>query len=174
MCLDIMTPVLSIGSSMLTQTAQAKRQNAAYQQNALNANKSAVEQYYQTNLNQIQEQAKALQQKLATQEETTKAKGTALASTQNSGQSTLSVLRDIERQGAKAANTTDINSRNAAIETASNKEAVQQQTQGRIDSVAQASEPDLISASLSGLGGYLGVQANKTKYDNHNTGDPKK
>lgn len=171
MCLSIAAAGLGIIGNVITQSAQAKRQNAAYQANALNATAAASEQYAQINLASIQESAKGVQQKLANAQDVLKAKGTALASTQNSGQSTSSVLHDIERQGAKADNVTDINIKNAKIETASNKEAVKTQTQGRIDSVAQGTEPDLFAAAISGLGSYLGAQTFNTKYDSHNTGE---
>ena len=81
MCLSIAAAGLGIIGNVITQSAQAKRQNAAYQANALNAGAAAIEQQAQINLASIQESAKGVQQKLANAQDVLKAKGTALAST---------------------------------------------------------------------------------------------
>ena len=95
MCWQIALGIASTAANTVVQAEQSRRQNEAYQANALNANQNATEQYYQNNMQRIQEEAKAVQQRMENKEGVLKAKGTALASTENSGQSTSQVLRDV-------------------------------------------------------------------------------
>lgn len=163
---------LTLAESVLgfgAQKNQAAAQNAAYQSNALKANQSATEQYYQTTLAQIQEEAKAVQEKIANRADVIDAQGKALASSQNSGASTSMVLKDIEREGAKADNITDINTKNARTQAMADKDAVKMQAQNRIDSMEQATEPSLAQAAISGLGAVAGYglkQPSKTNTTN--------
>lgn len=162
MCWEIALGIAGTVANTVGQAEQSRRQNEAYQANALNANQNATEQYYQNNMQRIQEEAKAIQQRMETKENVLQAKGTALASTENSGQSTSQVLRDIERQGAKADNATDVNLKNIKANAKSTEESVKQQTQGRIDSVAQGADTSIAATAINGLGAVVGTyQRNK-------------
>lgn len=147
--------VASTAASFAQQTEASKRQNEAYVSNANAANTNAVEQYYQNNLSFIQEEAKAVQERMKTKEEVIRAKGTAVASSQNSGQSMSNVLNNLERQGAKADNVTDINIKNTKTNAVNTAKSIESQTKGRIDSVSQGAEPDLVATAISGLGPTL-------------------
>ena len=172
MCFAAVGLGLSLAETVLgygAQKNQAAAQNAAYQSNALKANQSAIEQYYQTTLAQIQEEAKAVHEKIANRADVIAAQGKALASSQNSGASTSMVLKDIEREGAKADNVTDINTKNARTQAMADKDAVKTQAQNRIDSMEQASEPNIVQAAISGLGAVTGYglrQSSKTNTTN--------
>lgn len=168
MCWQIALGIASTAANTVVQAEQSRRQNEAYQANALNANQNATEQYYQNNMQRIQEEAKAVQQRMENKEGVLKAKGTALASTENSGQSTSQVLRDIERQGAKADNATDINLKNAKANAKSTEDSIKQQTQGRIDSVAQGADTSIAATAINGLGIVAGAYQ-KNKYMAGNT-----
>lgn len=163
MCLNIALGVMSTVASAMAQGAAADRQNEAYRRNAANSNQDAVEKYAQNQMQEIQEAAKATQARIDNKAEVVKAKGTALASTENSGSSTNSVLHDLERQGAKNDNITNVNERNAKIQADANRTSIKNEAQGRIDGMSTAEGPSLVQTAISGLGAvapYVG----KSKY----------
>lgn len=169
MCIDPMT-ALGIATSafgFIQESAGAATQSAQYQANAVNANQAAAEQYYENNNKLIQEEAKATQQRIANKTELIKAKGMATASTENNGQSTNMVLRDLERQAAKSDATVNVNLKNAKAQAKQEAQNIKLQAQGRIDSVPLPQEPDLISNALSGLGVVIGANE---KYNGHGEG----
>lgn len=155
--------VASTAASFVQQTEASKRQNEAYVSNANAANTNAVEQYYQNNLSFIQEEAKAVQERMKTKEEVIRAKGTAVASSQNSGQSMSNVLNDLERQGAKADNVTDVNVKNTKTDMMNTAQSITDQTKGRIDSVSRGTDPDLVATAISGLGATV-ISSIDSKY----------
>ena len=159
MCIDPTTMgIISTIGGFIGKSAAADRQNAQYQANAVNANQAATEQYYENNNRIIKEEAKAVQQRIQNQTNLIKNKGAAIASTENSGQSTSMVLHDLERQAARANAVTDTNAKNAKIQALQDSRDIQMQTQGRIDSVPMGEAPDLISTALTGLGVVVGAQ----------------
>lgn len=161
MCwLTVLQGGLGIASQVMAQNAAAENQNAQYQQNALNANQSASEQYAQNYLRQIQEEARATQERIATGIELAKARGTAVASSENSGSSMFSTIHDIERQGARDVNVTDINLRNTVTRIAADNNSTALENKGRIDSVSQASGADPVATAISGLGVVVGIAGN--------------
>ena len=82
MCIDPTTMgIISTIGGFIGKSAAADRQNALYQANAVNANQAATEQYYENNNRIIQEEAKAVQQRIQNQTNLIKNKGAALAST---------------------------------------------------------------------------------------------
>lgn len=165
MCLaSLALGIASTAASFASQQEAANRQNEAYAANVKAANSNAVEQYYQNNLSFVQEEAKAVQERMKTKEELVRTKGTAVASSQNYGQSMNSVLQDLERQGAKADNVTDINIKNAKTNAVNTAKSIESQTKGRIDSVSQGAEPDLVATAISGLGPTL-VAGIDSKYE---------
>ena len=166
MCWANLDMGLGIGSTLIGAMGQneaAARQNEAYQRNALAANQNASEQYAQNYLKQIQEEAKAIQEKIANRADVMKAKGTALASTENAGLSTANVLYDLERQGAGKDNITDINLKNAKVQVEADNTAIKNQAQSRIDSVAQATGADPVATAITGLGVVVGAQNAKSQ-----------
>ena len=170
MCWETAIGIASTVANTMVQAEQSQRQNEAYQANALNANQNATEQYYQNTMQQLQEEAKATQQRNENNEDVLKAKGTAIASTENSGQSTSQVLNDLTRQGAKANNATDVNTKNAQINAKSTADSINKQTQGRIDSVSQGSDVSLAATAINGLGVVVGSYS-KNKYTGKDRSD---
>lgn len=166
MCWGTLQIIQGIGSTVagaLGQNAAAERQNAAYMQNAVNANASASEQYAQNYLRQIQEEAAATQARIKNNIEMMKNRGTALASSQNSGLSTFGVLRDIERQGAREGNVIDTNLENTQAQLAANTMNIYNEAQQRIDSMSTASGADPVATALSGLGVVVGIANDQTR-----------
>lgn len=163
MCWQMALGIASTAAQFAAQSEAANQQNRYYAQNAMATNTDAVEKYAQEQLARIQEEAKATQERLNTRTEVTKAKGTALASSENGGVSENQVLRDMERQGAKQSNVVSVNEKNMRNQSKANVDAINREAQGRIDSVRQGSQPSLLSAVVSGLGGTIGYMDNKTK-----------
>lgn len=166
MCWGTLQIAQGIGSTVagaLGQNAAAERQNAAYMQNAVNANASASEQYTQNYLRQIQEEAAATQARIKNNIEMMKNRGTALASSQNSGLSTFGVLRDIERQGAREGNVIDTNLENTQAQLAANTTNIYNEAQQRIDSMPTATGADPVATALSGLGVVVGIANDQTR-----------
>lgn len=145
------------------QNEAAERQNAAYMQNAANANASASEQYAQNYLRQIQEEAAATQARIKNRIETMRTRGTALATSQNSGASTFGVLHGIERQGAREGNVIDANLENTTAQLAANPTNIYNEAQQRIDSMPTASGADPVATALSGLGVVVGISNDATR-----------
>ena len=166
MCLSIALGVMSTVATAMAQNEAAKRQNQAYQQNALNANADAVEKYAQNQMQQIQEEAKAARERLMNKEETIKAKGTAAAGAQNEGSSVNAVMHDLERQGARHDDVTGVNLKNAKAQANANKASIKNEAQNRINSMSTAEGPSLIQTAISGLGNiapYVGGDKIKGK-----------
>lgn len=169
--LQIAQGIGSVVAGAAGQNAAAERQNAAYMQNAVNANASASEQYAQNYLRQIQEEAAATQERIKNNIEMMKNRGTALASSQNSGVSTFNVLRDIERQAARQGNVIDTNLENTQSQLAANTTNIYNEAQQRIDSMPTATGADPVATALSGLGVVVGI-ANDQPRLSKDTGNP--
>ena len=161
------------GISYLSAKEQADQQYQNYKNNAVTAYSAANTQYAANNDKIIQEEAKAIQDKLQNKIQTIKAVGTAKASTQNQGSSTNSVIQDLKRQGAQADGTTNINLKNAKTEALSTRQSIQQQTQNRINSVDPGQQPSLIAHAISGLGAVYASSESKYKETDHNGGSKK-
>lgn len=166
MCWGTLQIAQGIGGTLMGAIGQneaAERQNQAYIQNAANANASASEQYAQNYLRQIQEEAAATQARIKNRIETMRTRGTALASSQNSGASTFGVLHDIERQGAREGNVIDANLENTTAQLAANTTNIYNEAQQRIDSMPTASGADPVATALSGLGVVVGISNDATR-----------
>ena len=164
MCWGTLQIAQGIGGTLMGAIGQneaAERQNAAYMQNAANANASASEQYAQNYLRQIQEEAAATQARIKNRIETMRTRGTALASSQNSGASTFGVLHDIERQGAREGNVIDANLENTTAQLAANTTNIYNEAQQRIDSMPTASGADPVATAINGLGVVVGLAGNQ-------------
>lgn len=158
------------GIAFLSAKEQADQQNQNYKNNAVTAYSAANDQYASTNNKIIQEEAKAAQDRLQNKIQTLKALGTAKASTQNQGESTNSVMHDIQRQGAQTDGTTNVNLKNAKTEALATRQSIQQQTQNRINSVDPGQQPSLIAHAISGLGTVYASSESKYKETDHNGG----
>lgn len=166
MCWGTLQIAQGVGGTLMGAVGQneaAERQNAAYMQNAANANASASEQYAQNYLRQIQEEAATTQARIKNRIETVRTRGTALASSQNSGASTFGVLHDIERQGAREGNVIDTNLENTNAQIAANTTNIYNEAQQRIDSMPTASGADPVATALSGLGVVVGIANDATR-----------
>lgn len=156
---------LAIGSTAFEHVAgvsAADQQNQYYMSNAAAANADAVEKYAAEQLALIQKEEQAAEQRMALQRSAVEAKGEALASSENFGQSADITLLDIERQRARQSNTVDTNIANERIQSEANIRTINAENENRINSVATAEGPDLISTVLSGLGAVAGA-SNGTK-----------
>lgn len=161
------------GISYLSAKEQSDQQYQNYKNNAVTAYSAANTQYAANNDKIIQEEAKAIQDKLQNKIQTIKAVGTAKASTQNQGSSTNSVIQDLKRQGAQADGTTNINLKNAKTEALSTRQSIQQQTQNRINAVDKGQDPNIIAHALTGLGAVYASSESKYKETDHNGGSKK-
>lgn len=172
MCLSLALGIASTAASMVSAAESSARQTEMYQSNALNANQDAEEKYAQNQMQQIQEEAKAAQSRINTKASVVQAKGTALAGSANEGSSVNSVLNDLERQGAKNDNVTDINARNAKIQANANNTSIGNEAQGRIDSLTPGSDASVVGAAIAGLTGVYTEYKddNKTYQDTGGTG----
>lgn len=150
---------LGIGTTAMEYVAgvqSANQQNQYYMDNAAAANANASEKYAAEQLAQVQKEEQATEQRMALRRSAIESTGSALASTENFGQSTDQVLHDIERQRARQTQTVNTNIENERIQSQANMEAIQSEAANRINSVQTASSPDLISTVISGLGNTLG------------------
>lgn len=150
---------LGIGTTVLGHVAgvqAADAQNQHYMNNAAAANADAVEKYAAEQLALIQKEAQATEQRNALRRATVEATGSALASSENFGQSANLTLLDVERQRARQSHTVDVNVQNERIQSGANMEAIKAENENRINSVQTASAPDLISSVIAGLGSTLG------------------
>ena len=146
---------LGIGTTLLQYSAQqdaADKQNAYYTANAVAANNDAIEKYAQSQLALMQENAKATNGRIGLNREVVMAKGTAVASSENTGSSYNSVIRDLERQGAVQDNIIVQNLKNKEKQQKNEEKAIESEAQNRINSVTTASDPSIASAVISGLG----------------------
>lgn len=156
---------LAIGSTAFEHVAgvrAADQQNQHYMENAAAANADAVEKYAAEQLAIIQKEEQAAEQRMALMRSAAEAEGTALASSENLGGSARQVLHDIERQRARQSHNTDVNIANERIQSQANIKAINAENANRINSVATAEGPDLISTVLSGLGAAAGASGSKT------------
>lgn len=172
MCLTA-TALLGIaqqGLSFMAEKEASEQQYQNYKNNAVTANQAATEQYVANNNKVIQEEAKAVQERLQNKINTAKAIGTAKASTQNQGISTNMVITDLERQGARADSVTDTNVKNAKAEAQATRLSIQQQTQNRINSVDTGTDPDLFAHAIAGIGTVYAATENKYEGKDHNGG----
>lgn len=165
MCFGTLQIAAGLGGTLLNamaQNEQANQINAAYQQNAINANAAADEQYAANYTKQIQEEAAAVQERMQSRVETLRNKGSALASAQNGGSSLWSVLNDIQRQGSQDVNAIDVSLKNKISDIRNQTTSIGSANQQRIDSMPTATGADPFATALSGLGVVLGAQANAT------------
>lgn len=162
MCWQI---ALALGTEAFGHVAGVKaadQQNQYYMNNAAAANADAVEKYAAEQLAIIQKEEQAAEQRMALMRSATEAEGTALASSENLGGSASQVLHDIERQRARQSHNASVNIENERIQSQANIKAINAENENRINSVATAEGPDLISTVLSGLGAVAGATDTST------------
>lgn len=154
MCLTLGTLVglASSGMSYAAQSQQAEAQNAYAQQNAINANQAAVTKYSAELSRQREEAANAARQRQSAYRDTLNAQGTALASSQNEGNSTTMTLQDLARQGAQQIGLIDANQSIQKEQGRDNLNSIHQEAKSRIAGVQTTSGPSLLSLAVNGLG----------------------
>lgn len=165
--LSIINTVASVGSaavSYLGQVQEAATQNAAYAYNKQAAN-DAANTSYSAALQQanIAEKNEARQRNNAILEGM-RARGTALASSQNEGNSTELTLKDLMRQSANDINIVDENAKIRSQQTQDNLASIQAQAANRIGSVGQATSPSILNLAISGIGAYAGSRLSTKQF----------
>ena len=138
--------------SYAAQSQQAAAQNAYAQQNAMNANQAAVTKYSAELSRQREEAANAARQRQSAYRDTLNAQGTALASSQNEGNSTTMTLQDLARQGAQQIGLIDANQIIQKEQGRDNLSSIHQEAKSRIAGVQTTSGPSLLSLAVNGLG----------------------
>ena len=159
MCLSLALGVMSAATSLVSQTAAMEQQNKTHYLNAEIANTDAIEKYAQNQLQKVQEEQKAAETRFNTEVNMRRSRGTALASTQNSGLSTEAVLRDIERQGGREEAATSATLKNAQEQADANAKTIHNEADARIKSVPAGEKPSLVAAAIAGLGTALSAEA---------------
>lgn len=147
---------VEMATNLLGQSSQASEQNEMYQQNAINANQSAGEQYSQLQTRLIQEASKATEDRMTLTREQMNAQGTALASSQNGGTSERMVLNDIARQTGRQKAAVDTNYKYKEQQYAADLVGVKAENQNRINSVSKGQDTNFLSTIISGLGVAIG------------------
>lgn len=156
MCWQMALGIGSTAMEYIGGVQSANQQNQYYMDNAAAANANASEKYAAEQLSLVQKEEQATEQRMALRRSAIESTGSALASTENFGQSTDQTLLDIDRQRARQTQTVDTNIENERIQSKANMEGIQSEAENRINSVQTASGPDLISTIISGLGNTLG------------------
>jgi len=85
-----------------------------------------------------------------------RAEGLALASSQNEGNSTNLTLRDLVRQAVNNINAADINKRRRIQQGNEELNAIGSQYSNRVNQVSRGDPTNILSAAVSGLGGFMG------------------
>lgn len=150
--------VASAMSNMLAikaQNQQADIQNQMRASNIANATKAQAEGQSQVNLNLTQEQAAVADKAAELRMEALQAKGTALASAENEGQSLESLLFDFDRQKARYNTTMQKNLENVFTQGAADKQGVSANAASQIDAIAPAAKASPVSAVIGTLGTAL-------------------
>ena len=162
-----LTTALSVGQAVVSMTAQAQQaqqQNDYYNANAQAANNAAMDKYAQELRRQREEMANNSRERQSAWRQGMEAQGTALASSQNEGNSTNVSLLDLAR---KAGNEIAIKNSELAQSKASGKEnlhAIQNEAQSRINSVSTNNGISPLSVAVSGLGAFMDGQSKGRQY----------
>ena len=155
MCMVL--PMLSAASAVMdffTQSQQAKAQNEYAMMNAQSANDAAILKYGQEIARQREEEANKTRQRNQLMLDAMNARGTALASSQNEGNSLNMTLQDLTRQELRQINTIDADSKIDRQQGVDNLYGIQKEAESRIAGVQTTSGPSLLNLAISGLGGF--------------------
>ena len=155
MCMVL--PMLSAASAVMdffAQSQQAKAQNEYAMMNAQSANDAAILKYGQEIARQREEEANKTRQRNQLMLDAMNARGTALASSQNEGNSLNMTLQDLTRQELRQINTIDADSKIDRQQGVDNLYGIQKEAESRIAGVQTTSGPSLLNLAISGLGGF--------------------
>lgn len=150
-------PMLSAASAVMdffAQSQQAKAQNEYAMMNAQSANDAAILKYGQEIARQREEEANKTRQRNQLMLDAMNARGTALASSQNEGNSLNMTLQDLTRQELRQINTIDADSKIDRQQGVDNLYGIQKEAESRIAGVQTTSGPSLLNLAISGLGGF--------------------
>lgn len=150
--------------------AQAKYQEQVYKANADIANRAAIQNYAALNQREIEQRAAAAQAIGQVSAQAKQAAGTARVAAGEAGVGGVSVdalLGDFERQQLAYTSSTLRNEKFAALQLASEKDAIHSQTEGRILSALPqpVQKPDFFGAALRIGTDLLGGYGDMTYFD---------
>lgn len=158
----------SATASVVGQKQQQKAQEKYVQDSAKSANEAARDNYAQINQNLVQKEAVASQRIQEEQKQRLQAQGTALASSEASGQSFDLLLNDFSRQEAGYRSTVERQLKWDQQQAELDKEGAEAQAQNRITSSigAGVGQPNYLGAGLgflsSGVQSYANLSEPKT------------
>lgn len=151
------------GLSFMAESAQAKAQNEYAMQNAQSANEAAILKYGQEISRQREDEANKTRQRNQALLDAMNARGTALASSQNEGNSLNMTLADLTRQKLREINVIDADQKIDREQGRDNLYGIQKEAESRIAGVQTTSGPSLLNFAISGLGAVTGgLGPNKT------------
>ncbi|MEJ5084947.1 hypothetical protein [Brucella pseudogrignonensis] len=148
------TTVMSFGAEQ----AAYKAQQQQYENNRIEANKAATDNYAATQLRMQQEQKAASQELQKTQTEAAQARATAQVAAGEAGVSGLSVdalIGDFYNQEGQYERTLDNNMQMQADALRADMDGTMHQTASRINSVSQGQKPSFAGAAVRILSGGL-------------------
>ena len=166
--LNILNTVASVGSvvaSYVGQMQQAATQNALYEANRAAANDATQNQYRAAMEQQRLDMANDSRKINAYQLQAREAQGTALASSQNEGNSLNMTLRDLMGRADRNIALTQADAAIRDQNYLNQMEAIGAQGVNRINSVQRGQDPSALSAILSGLGAYGQAQLSSKQFD---------
>lgn len=131
---------------------QYNQQNQIYAQNRAAASDAAIRETDAELARQSEEAANNTRKRMEAMRQGRLAQGTALASSQNEGNSTNLVMRDLARQVYNQINLTDANQKIQQQQGLSNLEAIGAQYKNRVGSVAPGNPDSLLASVVSGVG----------------------
>lgn len=169
--LSIINTVASVGSVMASyigQMQQAAAQNAMYEANKAASDTATQNQYAAAMEQQRLDMANDARKINAYQLQAREAQGTALASSQNEGNSLNSTLRDLMGQADRNIALTEADAAIRNQNYLNQLDAIGAQGVNRVNAVSRGQDPSALSAILSGLGAYGQSQLSSKQFDYSN------
>ena len=143
---------LNIAGDVMSQTAQYYNQLVGYYGNAASANEAARLKYAKNNEERHYNDIQLTAQRLEEQRKIAQAQGTALASSQNEGNSTNLTLMDLARQGYQNISQIDLSQKYQHANSDLQRESIAAEHQSRLNSVPTPNRPNALALAISGLG----------------------
>jgi len=148
---------------------EVNQQNEAYTNNIQMANEAAIRDYDAVLSRASEDNANAARQRQELWQQGMRVQGTALASSQNEGNSENAVITDLARQIGQKYSVIDANQKIRDQQVLSNLEGVNAQWRNRVRSVAPGDNSKILASVISGLGKVadygVTVNQNADKYD---------
>lgn len=140
--------------STMAQAQEANAQNEYAYKNARSAIDAEILKFTQEQQRQREEEANKTRQRQEAWREGENARGTALASSQNEGNSLNMTLGDLTRQSLRQINVIDADAKIDRQQGLDNLYGIQKEAESRIAGVQTTSGPSLLSMAVSGLGAF--------------------